>query len=66
MAKMSFPTAAIELAPNTGEATKIAPLLWSFFSTATHVFGCTVEVSTNILSLMLSNSNAASAREFRT
>lgn len=66
MAKISFPVAAIELAPNTGDATKTAPLLRSFFSTALDVFGCTVEVSTKILSWTLSKPNAASARAFKT
>lgn len=47
---ISLPAAATSLSPKTGDATKNAPSSCSRSAADAHVSGCTVDVSTNILS----------------
>lgn len=66
IAKISFPAAAIALAPNTGDAMKEAPRFVNFSDALWTVLGCTVEVSTKILPSILSRDSAASTSSSRT
>lgn len=49
MENISFPAAAIGLAPNTGEATKMAPFWLRRSEHLAHVSGWTVDVSIQTL-----------------
>jgi hypothetical protein len=61
-AKISLPEAAIALAPKTGDAMKEAPAFVSFSEDCATVSGCTVDVSTKVLPMMLPADRATSTR----